>query len=200
MRLTLLLLLLFLCSTTIAQVDTPNDETSADTRFISDDLFIYMHAGPGRDFRLLGSIEAGTEIKLVQVDQVKGFAEIVDPRERRGWVESKFVSRKPSIRQQMSNLQSLLDDKQKELEQKQKELSAIKKNLAQSSRQKAKLNRQITQHLEELSSLKQQIQKQERQSNMQWFTRGTVLALISVVVGYLMGMYGRRKNKSEFIS
>lgn len=197
MRSILSLILLFISIQTSAQTDVPSASQNSDTRFISDDLFIYLHAGPGRDFRLKGSIGAGSKVQLLQVDEDKGFAEIIDERERRGWVESKFVSRNPSIRAQLSVMQTAVNNKQADVEKMQAEVKAMKQNVSQSNRQKTTLNRQITEQLEQISSLNRQIEQRERMSNMQWFTRGSVLAIVSVVIGYLLGLFGRKSGTSK---
>ena len=32
--------------------------------YISDELFIYMHAGPGTNYRILGTVIAGSDVKI----------------------------------------------------------------------------------------------------------------------------------------
>lgn len=51
----LISLLLFVCAvaTTSAQAEA--------TRYISDNLFTYMHTGPSNQYRIMGSIDAGSK-------------------------------------------------------------------------------------------------------------------------------------------
>ena len=65
--------------------------------YISDELFIYMHSGAGNNYRIVGSINAGTQVKLTG-EQRNGYTEIIDDKERTAWVEDKFVSEKPGLR------------------------------------------------------------------------------------------------------
>lgn len=51
-------------------------------RWICDDLFTYLRAGPGQDYRLIGSVTAGTQIQLLQVDHEAGYADIIDHRQQ----------------------------------------------------------------------------------------------------------------------
>lgn len=37
---------------------------NAQDNYISDELFTYMHSGPGTQFRILGSIDAGEKVTV----------------------------------------------------------------------------------------------------------------------------------------
>jgi SH3 domain protein len=171
----------------------PNDQ-NGEFRWVSDDLFTYLRAGPGKGYRLLGSVNAGTKIQLLQLDRDAGYAEIIDNRQRTGWIEIKYVSSKQSIRDDINDIQVLLKERDENLQNMQTKMQAVMKNLSHSDDQKAKLNRQVTQQLEELSRLNEQNERRERASNMQWFTRGSILALISLLIGYVLGILGRRRK------
>ncbi|MGL6176871.1 MAG: TIGR04211 family SH3 domain-containing protein, partial [Vibrionaceae bacterium] len=41
----------------------------AQESYISDELFIYMHAGPGTEYRILGSINAGVPVKVMGAEK-----------------------------------------------------------------------------------------------------------------------------------
>lgn len=177
-------------------IEEPNDQ-NGDFRYISDDLFIYLRAGPSKDFRLLGSITAGTQVQLLQVDRDAGYAEIIDKRQRTGWVESKFVTRNQSIRQDIIDLEQSMNDKNQELAQMQRQVDAVMDNLGQSEDQKSSLNRKVTEQLEEIARLNEQIEKRERTNNMMWFTRGGILAISALVIGYILGLIGRKRNNQD---
>ena len=65
--------------------------------YISDELFIYMHAGPGTNYRILGTIIAGSEVKITGA-QDNGYSEVIDEKNRATWIESKYVSTKAGLR------------------------------------------------------------------------------------------------------
>lgn len=180
-----------------AQQRTEPNDNPENIRYISDDLFTYMRAGPSPEFRLLGSVSAGTEVRLLQVDRDAGFVEIIDDRQRTGWVEMKFVSRKPSIRIELEEKDRELGELQIRIDELTAEISAINSNLSLSKQQKVDLNRQITAHLEEINNLKVRLSEKDKADKMEWFTRGTILALISANVGFIMGLFGRKRRAKE---
>ena len=75
--------------------------------YISDDLFIYMHAGPGNNYRILGSINAGDEVSMTG-ESANGYTQIIDSKNRETWVESKYVSTTPGIRAAIAELNGKL--------------------------------------------------------------------------------------------
>ena len=79
--------------TSSAQEATPDYKDG----YISDELFIYMHSGAGNNYRIIGSINAGTLIKITG-EQRNGYVEIIDDKNRTAWVEEKYVSEKPGLR------------------------------------------------------------------------------------------------------
>ena len=202
----LILALSFTCAHVAAQAE-PNageldensfeDSSEEQIRFISDELFTYLRAGPGQDYRLLGSINAGSRVSLLNVDREAGYAEIVDDRERTGWVEIRFVSRIPTIRYQLDDMQNHVETKDQEMSQMQADMNAVMTNLAKFDEQKAALNRQITQQLEEIARLNEKITQRERTNNMEWFSRGAIIAGISILLGYFMGLFGRKRKNGD---
>jgi SH3 domain protein len=191
------ILLLAASCVTLAQQSATSNDDSANIRYISDDLFTYMRAGPSPEFRLLGSVSAGTEVRLLQVDRDAKYVEIIDDRQRTGWVEMKFVSRNPSIRLTLKEKERELADLQIRIDELTAEISAINGNLALSKEQKVDLNRQITAHLEEINDLNIRLSEKDKTDKMEWFTRGTILALISANVGFIMGLFGRKRRAKE---
>lgn len=169
-------------------------EQDGEFRWVSDDLFTYLRAGPGKGYRLLGSVNAGTKIQLLQVDREAGYAEIIDNRQRTGWIEIRYVSRTQSIRDDIKDLESLVVEKDKEVQYMNDKVAAAMQNVANSDDQKTKLNRQITQQLEDISRLNEQIEKRERTNNMLWFTRGSILGVSALLIGYTLGIFGRRRK------
>lgn len=189
----------FFTLTLSSHAQTSQETTSRDPeqRYISDELFTFMRSGPSADFRLIGSISAGSKITLLEVNRDAGYAKITDDRGRTGWVQSKFVSRKPSIRESLVIMQQKIDDKQSELDELNEQLELSFEKLENVERQKTLLNREVTQHLEQISALNESIESREKANNMQWFTHGAILGVVSLIIGYLMGIFARKQNNSN---
>ena len=59
---------LIACSFQAFSLQDTADLEASSSHYIRDDLFIFMHTGPGRNYRILGSIEAGTPITVLARD------------------------------------------------------------------------------------------------------------------------------------
>lgn len=179
-----------------SEQNEPNDQ-DGDFRFVSSNLYTYMRSGPGTQFRLLGSVNAGTRIQVLQVNREEGYTEIIDNRQRTGWIESKFVTREPSFKMQVDQLQAALDENNTLIEGMKLDTQAAQERAKNAREQANELNRKVTEHLEEIARLNESIEKRERSNNMQWFTRGSILAVIAIIIGYIMGLTGRRRSQSR---
>jgi SH3 domain protein len=205
MRFSILLFSLFLFSAlfshqTVAQTtatEVASNSEQEDVRYISDELFIFMHAGPSRNFRILGSIYAGTKIAVLQVDEEAGFIKIRDERGRTGWVESDFVSPEPSIRVAHERVTKRLATQETSLNSLQTQLSQALKERNEAEQQKLALNKELSESRKKNAELTTHIEQKAQIDQSLWFTRGTVLALISVVLGFLLGLFARKRNKSN---
>lgn len=205
MRLLILLFSILLFSAlfsqqTVAQSNTPEEAVTSelgDVHYISDELFIFLHAGPSRNFRILGSIIAGTKISILQVDEDAGFTKVKDDRGRVAWVESKFVSSEPSIRVAFDRASERLAVQDKDLKSMQKQLSQAIKDRNESEQRKLVLDKEITESKNKVAELEAHINQKAKIDQTLWFTRGTVLALISVILGFLLGLFARKKNNSN---
>ncbi|EGR2796409.1 arylsulfatase [Vibrio navarrensis] len=82
----------------------------AQDRYIADELFTYMHSGPNNTFRIIGSVDAGSKVQLLQSNSETGYSEVVDERGRKGWVQTKFITRQESMAIRLPRLEKELKD------------------------------------------------------------------------------------------
>lgn len=53
-----------------------------EKRYISDDLSTWARSGPGNDYRLVGTLNAGEEVALLQTNDSTRYAQIRDSQGR----------------------------------------------------------------------------------------------------------------------
>ena len=85
-------------------------EEASSSNYIRDDLFVFLHAGPGRNYRILGSVGAGTPITVLDRNSEAEFTQIKDNEDRTGWVETRFVSNEMSQAEKIPLLTQRLAD------------------------------------------------------------------------------------------
>ena len=83
----------------------------ADTRYVSpDNIFTYIHNGPGTQYRILGSVKAGEPLEVKAVNQEAGFTQVVDGRGREGWDQEQRVAGEVSLRERLPQIQKELEE------------------------------------------------------------------------------------------
>lgn len=162
--------------------------------FISDDVFIYMHTGPGTQFRILGSITAGAPISIIKSSDDGKYTQIRDNKDREGWVQAEFVSQQQSLRTLNPLLQQQVDaTKQQitELEQRLEQLNAAAANWQQ---QKQQLSQQLkSAQIAEQEALASLTGEEER-LKIEWMLKGGGLIVAGILFGIVLTFLPKRKR------
>ena len=69
-----------------------------ETRYVSDELNTWVRSGPGDHYRLVGTVNAGEEVTLLQTDANTNYAQVKDSSGRTAWIPLKQLSTEPSLR------------------------------------------------------------------------------------------------------
>lgn len=174
----------------------PSDDSS-DVRYIRDNLTVFMHAGPGREFRILGTIEAGTKITQLEQNRDKGFVEIIDDKQRTGWIEDQNVVNQRSMREILPELREKLSQNNDELTRAEQLNQELNQQIAELSLS----NKQLQQRYDTLNDtytlLREQQDDQDQSSQKEWFTRGGMIALAGIILGVIMTYIPKRKRRSD---
>ncbi len=179
---------------------------SAQGQYISDNLIVYLHSGPSTQFRIMGSLNAGSPVTVKQHDNQTEFTQIQDTRGRVGWVESKFVSQDPPALTLLPQLQEeLAQTKQAlaETEQSQNQVLLDKDHTIEQQANEIKqlLEQQslLTQDIEGLQlkneTLQTRLDNQSETVQMQWLMRGAAVLGAGIFLGLVIPFLPRRKKK-----
>jgi SH3 domain protein len=182
--------------------------TSGANLYVSDQLFTYMHSGSSAQFRIVGSVNAGTAIRLLQHNKATGYSKVVDTKGRTGWIDTKYITKKtpailrlPQVEEILSKAQSELksigDQNKISLDDKQNRLS-----------QQIKVNNQLIAEREQLSNtikslqldnikLQTRITNQSEEVQMQWLMRGAGVIIMGIFIGLVVPHLPRRKKKND---
>ncbi|WP_404341095.1 TIGR04211 family SH3 domain-containing protein [Pseudoalteromonas mariniglutinosa] len=188
--------LLLTAATFISYAEQAPNTTSADdnTAYIIDNLYTFVHSGPSKNYRIIGSVDAGTQITLLSAED-NGYYKIVDDKEREGWVESKFVSQTAGLHQQYQALTNDMTVMQEQLRQAEIELPQLQEKNQILSEKNQALSAQITQLKKSLDSTRSQKQIASAKEKRQLLTYGGAIAFIGLLLGIILTiMLSRRKR------
>lgn len=183
-----------LCVQSLAQ--EPND-SSGETRYISDDLFTYLHAGPGRNFRILGSVVAGTRVTLLQTDAEKNFVEIIDDKQRTGWVDAEFINISRSVRTLVPGLQQQVEKTENTIMQQRESNDLLNQQILDLTSQNTNLKKKLSNAEKENTKITQTLANYDQTAQMEWFTRGGIVAVISLLVGIILTYLPKKRRRND---
>lgn len=199
MRKQLVLILIWItsslfCLPVLAQ--EPND-SEGEIRYISDDLFTYLHAGPGRNYRILGSVVAGTRVTLLQQDNEKNFFEIIDDKQRTGWVDAEFINESRSVRELVPGLQQQVQENQQTILEQRQSNDLLNQQIADLTSQNVIAKKKLTDLAKENADLAQTLADYDQTAQMEWFTRGGIVAVISLLLGIIITYLPKKRRRND---
>lgn len=175
-------------------------------RYISDDLFTYMHKGPSTQFRIIGSINAGTKVSLLEANKETGYSRVKDNRGRTGWVSTKFIStqvglkeRVPALEKELTEVKAALADAQLSGDEKtaslQNSLQMRTEQISELESQNSQINEQLMTSQAEIRELRAKIDTQKDDLLMKWFTYGGMVAGVGLLLGLILPHLIPRRRK-----
>lgn len=195
-------LLVFLCGLMMISlsVSAQESEVSLDPdsdTYIADNLIVYMHSGPGRNYRILGSIEAGLPVTILQSDAEKGFSQLKDAEGREGWVENQYLMNTISRRVQLPQLSQRLADSEQALNRLQTRNSTLSQELVQSRQNVAELESTLANAQQSISQLQSQVDDYDTEERYRMFTYGGIVAGAGVLLGIIVTFIPKRRRRND---
>lgn len=195
------LLLIMICLST----------SSFAANYVSDELFTYTHNGPGTQYKIRGLVHAGDKLHVLSVDKDKGYTQIKDDKGRSVWVNSKHISNKPGLKQQLEKLNAKYLNLTKKLSTSEDQANEnqlnLENNLKENISQVMKLQKENLALKKELktmqstnNSLNERVDNEKNELLMQWFSYGGMVAGIGLVLGLILPLLipSRKQQKSRW--
>ncbi|RMH13998.1 MAG: TIGR04211 family SH3 domain-containing protein [Gammaproteobacteria bacterium] len=142
--------LLFLMLQSTVHAASPKPESKDSQRYITENLEITLRSGQGTKFQIIRMLRSGTPVTLLETDKTTGYSRVRTSNGIEGWVLSRFLSRHPSSKNQLTELRGKLTGLEIRLKQQAKELdkalSQVRKTTADNQellKQKASLEREL---------------------------------------------------------
>jgi SH3 domain protein len=165
--------------------------------FISDDLTIFMHAGPGTNYRILGTINAGAQVQTTGKSS-NDYSEIIDDKNRVTWVETQYITRQPGLRFVVSDLNGQLASNNDNTAQLDGELNELKSTIDLINKEKEKLQAEFSQSQQQLKQAQSKVKDQDTNIKKQWFFNGAIVLGIGLILGLILPkFFARRRSQMD---
>ncbi len=177
---------------------SPSLLAAEQTRYISDNVFTYIHGGPGTQYRIVGSVEAGQPITFLGETQ-SDYSKIIDHKGREGWVQSDFISKNKSFRVQLPEVQAELTNVQDKLDGLSSESGDAQKTITQLKSQLAHAEQDLETVTNERNEAASELSKLKNNEQYEMLQQGGMIAgaglLVGVILAYLPRPRRRQKNR-----
>lgn len=179
----------------------------AQDRYISDKLFTYMHAGPNNQFRIIGSVDAGDKVEQLAINKKSGYTQIRDSKGRKGWVESRFITKRESITLRLPKLEKELSEVKKKLANARSNADQEKAGLVDSLATRnnqindleqgySDISQQLAESQEEVRKLRAKLDTQKDDLLLKYFMYGGGVAGLGLIFGLILPHLIPRRKRS----
>jgi SH3 domain protein len=185
---------ILLCAVISAQAQE-NSSSKNKQGFIIDELSIFMHAGPGTNYRILGTINAGSEIKTTGKSD-KDYSEIIDDKNRNTWVETKYLTTKPGLRFVVAELNGKIANSSDYTSQLDGEVNQLRSSVEILSKDKKQLLTQLKQVEQQLKTTLSKVKDQDTKILTQRFYNGAIVLGVGLILGLILPRFFARRKSS----
>jgi len=183
-----------------------------EKRYVSDELNTWVRSGPGDNYRLLGTLNAGEEVVLLQTDNNTNYAQVRDSSGRTAWIPQKELNSTPSLRtrvpvlenqvktltDKLTNIDNTWNQRTAEMQQKVAQSDSVINGLKQENQ---KLKNELIVAQKKVDAANLQLDDKQRSIIMQWFMYGGGVLGAGLILGLVLPhMIPSRKRKDRWMS
>lgn len=164
--------------------------------YITDDLTIFMHSGPGTNYRIIGTINAGAKLHTTGKTS-SGYSEIVDEKKRIAWVETEHVTRQPGLRYVVDDINEQLTNYKNSSVEFDGEINQLKSDVSLANQENNKLQAELKTIQQQLAQTQSKLKDQDTSVKREWFFNGAVVLGLGLLLGLILPKFFARRRSSS---
>ncbi|MFC3396551.1 TIGR04211 family SH3 domain-containing protein [Brenneria rubrifaciens] len=179
-----------------------------EKRYVSDELLTYIHSGPGNQYRIVGTLNAGDPVTVLSINEGAGYAQIRDDKNRTSWIPRDQLSETPSLRTRVPELESQVKDLTEKLKntdqswnqrttEMQQKIAASDGIINGLRKENQDLKNQLIVAQKKVSAANVQLDDKQRTIILQWFLYGGGVAGAGLLLGLLLPHIVPRRKKND---
>lgn len=183
-----------------------------EKRYVSDELSTWVRSGPGDQFRLLGKLNAGEQVQLLQTNDATKYGQVRDAEGRTVWIPLSQLSENPSLRTRVPQLEQQVKDltaklanidnswNQRTAEMQQK-VAGSDSTISGLQQENQDLKNQLVVAQKKVNAVNLQLDDKQRTIILQWFMYGGGVAGVGLLLGLLLPhLIPRRKSNNRWMN
>lgn len=183
-----------------------------EKRYVSDELNTWVRSGPGDNYRLVGTINAGEEVALLQTNSDTNYGQIRDNSGRTAWIPLKELSNDPSLRirvpdlenqvktltDKLNNIDATWNQRTAEMQQKVSQSDGVINGLKEENQT---LKNQLIVAQKKVNAANLQLDDKQRTIIMQWFMYGGGVLGVGLLLGLILPhLIPSRRRKDRWMN
>lgn len=178
---------------------TPQTVNAQDNSIahISDDLTVFIHTGPSRNYRIIGTIIAGSEISVLDRQGDPEFIQMRDAEGRTGWIEAQYISNTGTLRNDVTRLTDENADLSAQLSDAQQRLQRLRSENTTLQQQNSRLATELDASVKRADALQVKVDNADKTEQMEWFTRGGIIAAVCILLGILITYIPKKRRRDD---
>lgn len=183
-----------------------------EKRYVSDELNTWVRSGPGDNYRLVGTLNAGEEVTLLSSNDSTRYGQVLDNEGRTVWIPLGQLSDKPSLRirvpdlenqvktltDRLSNIDATWNERTTEMQEKVAASDGIINGLKNENQ---KLKNELIVAQKKVNAANIQLDDKQRTIIIQWFMYGGGVAGLGLLLGLLLPhMLPSRKRNDRWMN
>ncbi|RKS85090.1 SH3 domain protein [Orbus hercynius] len=180
-------------------------------KYVTENLTVYLTRGPGPQYAIVGTLNAGEKITVLETSSDGQYTRIQNDAGKIAWVKSTNLTDTPSVKEQVDILAQKLSSAQEQATKLEQEkntlLNEYSNQLDTAKQQIEKLeqsNRQLQTTFDEqqakITSLSETVDEKRQDLMLTWFTRGGLVAGIGLILGLILPIImPKRRNKDRWM-
>ncbi|MCT8716000.1 SH3 domain-containing protein [Glaesserella parasuis] len=189
------------CSTLLLAISLPS---FAQTQYVTENLNTYLRKGPGDQFKISGSIQAGEKVTLIETKD--RYSLIRDSKNREAWILNSELTSTPSskeltplLQQQVQELTTKLNNIDRDWQQRTAEMQRRVQQSALQSSELLEQNALLKRELEIIKNKNRDLEAIQdvasREIMIQYFIYGGAVLGLGLIFGLLIpALLPRRKS------
>ncbi|EQA01169.1 TIGR04211 family SH3 domain-containing protein [Glaesserella parasuis] len=189
------------CSTLLLAISLPS---FAQTQYVTENLNTYLRKGPGDQFKIFGSIQAGEKVTLIETKD--RYSLIRDSKNREAWILNSELTSTPSskeltplLQQQVQELTTKLNNIDRDWQQRTAEMQRRVQRSALQSSELLEQNALLKRELEIIKNKNRDLEAIQdvasREIMIQYFIYGGAVLGLGLIFGLLIpALLPRRKS------
>lgn len=183
-----------------------------EKRYVSDELNTWVRSGPGDNYRLVGTLNAGEEVTLLQSNDSTNYGQVRDSNGRTAWIPLGQLKAEPSLRTRVPDLENQVNTLTQKLNNidatwnqrtadMQKKVAASDSVINGLKEQNQKLKNELIVAQKKVNAANIQLDDKQRTIIMQWFMYGGGVLGAGLLLGLLLPhMIPTRKRKDRWMN